>query len=309
MRLDTSVLAALATAFFWTVTALSFEYAGRRIGSFALNFLRLVLGSLFLGAYGLATRGRFLPSDAPAAAWLWLGASGLVGLVLGDLCLFQAFIDIGSRIAMLVYATAPAMTALLGFAVLGEGLGAVQAGGMALTLAGIALVVLGKRGAGETPARAAGAAGGGRRARGLALAFAAAVGQAGGLILSKLGAGSGAGAMDPFAGTQIRVLAGVAGFALLSAATGSLRGVLGALRDRRALASLGLGSFFGPFLGVSLSLLAVQSGNAAVASALMSLVPVLIIAPSALIMKERVTGREILGALVATGGAAVLALA
>ena len=293
-------LAALGTALLWTVTALCFEHAARRIGAFALNFLRLLVGFAFLTLYGLAIHGAPLPVGASAEAWLWLSASGLVGLVAGDLLLFQSFIDVGSRVAMLVYASAPAMTAVLGFAFLGERLGAAAAGGMALTLAGIALVVLGR------PASAApsspGAGHGARRSRGILLAFGAALGQAAGLILGKQGAGR----MDPFSGTQIRVGAGILGFALVLTAVRSWRGLGAALRDRRALVSLSLGSFFGPFLGVSLSLLAVQSGNAGVASAIMSIVPVLIIAPSALMSGERVGAREILGAAVAVAGVFVL---
>jgi drug/metabolite transporter (DMT)-like permease len=301
MQFNTGAAAALGTALAWTVTALAFEYAGKRIGAFALNLLRLLAGFVFLGAYCLIRRGSILPLDEPLATWLWLGASGIVGLVIGDLLLFQAFIDIGSRIAMLVYATAPAMTALLGLAVLGERITLVGAGGMAITLAGIATVVLGgrKEGNGAAPAERP------HRLRGLLLALGGALGQAGGLILSKIGAGS----MDPFAGTQIRVSAGVLGFAVILLVTRSWKGVAAALRDRRAVAGLTVGSFFGPFLGVSLSLLAVQSGNAGVASAIMSIVPVLIIAPSAIILKERINLREILGSLLAVAGVFVLFLA
>ncbi len=303
-QLNIGALAALGTAFAWTLTALAFEYAGKRIGAVALNFLRLVLGCLFLGLYGLASRGRFLPLDAPLSSWAWLGASGIVGLVLGDLLLFQAFIDIGSRVAMLVYATAPAFTAVLGFLVFGERISALGVGGMCLTLAGIAIVVFGRRpNTGNAPANRP------HRARGLALAAGATLGQAGGLILSKLGAGSGAGAMDPFAGTQIRVVAGVLGFAIALVATRSWKGIASAFKDRKAITSLSLGSFFGPFLGVSLSLLAVQSGNVGVASAIMSIVPVLIIAPSALFLKEKVALREIIGSVVAVAGVFALFLA
>ncbi len=331
MHLSASAAAALGTALAWTLTAIAFEYAAKRIGSLVLNLLRLLAGFLFLGIYCLIARGSFLPLDLPISSWLWLGASGLIGFVVGDLLLFQAFIDIGSRIAMLVYATAPAMTAILGFAALGERITLVGAGGMALTLAGIAVVVLSKRAASGTeassaarPAAAASAppANRPRRLRGIALALGGAAGQAGGLILGKIGATASAGSgaiavgavaaaepIDPFAGTQIRVVAGLIGFAAVILATRSWKGVLAGLKDTKALASLSVGAFFGPFLGVSLSLFAVSSGNAGVASAIMSIVPVLIIAPSALILKERVTLKEILGSIVAVAGVAVLALA
>jgi drug/metabolite transporter (DMT)-like permease len=317
MHLNAGALAALATAFAWTFTALAFEYAAKRIGSLVLNLLRLLVGFAFLAAYCLVVRGSILPLDLAPRSWLWLGASGLVGFVIGDLLLFQAFIDIGSRIAMLVYATAPAMTAFLGFLVLGERITLAGAGGMALTLAGIAIVVMGKRGAGSADGVAPASAGGRHHLRGLLMSLGGAAGQAGGLILGKLGAlparaAPGAAAppaLDPFAGTQIRVIAGVLGFAAVILATRSWKGVWAALKDRKAVASLTAGAFFGPFLGVSLSLLAVTSGNAGVASAIMSIVPVLIIAPSAIIMKERPSAREILGSFVAVAGVFALCLA
>jgi drug/metabolite transporter (DMT)-like permease len=69
---------------------------------------------------------------------------------------------------------------------------------------------------------------------------------------------------------------------------------------------LSLGAFFGPFLGVSFSLLAVQYANMGVAATLMAIVPILIIPPSMLINKERVTAKEIIGAIVAVTGVAML---
>ena len=294
-------LAALATAVAWTVTALAFEYAANRIGAMALNFLRLAAGCIFLGLWCLFTQGFFLPLNAPGSAWLWLSASGVVGLVVGDLLLFLAFIDIGSRVSMLIYASAPALTAVLGFGILGERLAGLAVLGMALTLAGIAIVVL-KPAADSHTRHAVSRA---TRTRGVLCAFGGALGQAGGLILSKIGAGN----MNPFAGTQIRVSAAVVTFALILVLSGQWRGAGKALRDGRALASLSVGSFFGPFLGVSLSLLAVQTTNAGIAAAIMSIVPVLIIAPAAIFNRERIRLREVAGSVVAVAGVFVLFLA
>jgi len=310
MGLNVGALAALGTAVAWTFTAIAFEYAGKRIGALVLNFLRLCTAFLFLGAYGLVARGLPVPLDASPSAWLWLSASGIVGFVLGDLFLFQAFIDIGSRLSMLVYASAPIFTSVLGFVAFGERLTALELLGMALTLGGIAFVVLGKRPSGaEGPAGGTRGGGQARRARGLLLALLATVGQAGGLVLGKLGAGSGAGAMDPFAGTQVRVIAGIVGFAVVLCFARSWGAVGLSLKDGKAVASLTAGAFLGPFLGVSLSLFAVQSGNTGIASAIMSITPVLIILPSALVFKERITLKEILGSVVTVAGVCVLSLA
>jgi drug/metabolite transporter (DMT)-like permease len=316
MEINVGALAALGTAFAWTFTSIAFEYAGKRIGALVLNLLRLLVAFVFLGAYGLVARGRFVPLDAPCTSWLWLGASGLVGFVLGDLCLFQAYIDIGARLSLLVYATTPIFTAILGFMAFGERLTSLGLGGMCLTLAGIPFVILSRRPAmSGLPDASRSVA---RRARGLLLALGGALGQAGGLVLAKLGAGSvtvanvaphAMLAMDPFAGTQIRVIAGVLGFALVVSATRTWREVGTGLKDGKAVASLTAGAFFGPFLGVSLSLLAVQSGNTGIASAIMSITPVLVIAPSAIVFKEKVTLREVIGSVIAIAGVFVLFLA
>jgi drug/metabolite transporter (DMT)-like permease len=286
-------LAALGTALCWTITAMSFESAGKRIGSFTVNIIRLVMALAIFAVVGLIARGFVIPVDLPGSAWFWLTLSGIVGFVLGDLMLFQAFVEIGARIAMLVYASVPPITALLGRIFLGERLSNLGVLGMALTVAGIALVVL-------KPAERPSPTGSPRRmARGVLLALGGALGQAGGLILGRIGAGRD---LDPFASTQIRVIAGVIGFAILFTLTGRWKRVTEAIRDRGAMARVGTGALFGPFLGVSLGLYAAQNTSAGIASTIMALVPVLIIVPSVVIFREKVTVREIAGAVVAVAG-------
>jgi drug/metabolite transporter (DMT)-like permease len=96
------------------------------------------------------------------------------------------------------------------------------------------------------------------------------------------------------------------GFALLFVFIGWWPRVIAALRDGPAMARTSLGAFFGPFLGVSLSLVAVKYTEAGVAATLMALVPVMIIPLTVLVRKERVTARSVLGAIVAVGGAGLL---
>jgi drug/metabolite transporter (DMT)-like permease len=74
------------------------------------------------------------------------------------------------------------------------------------------------------------------------------------------------------------------------------------------MATMSLGSFFGPFLGVSFSLVAVKYTATGIAATIMAIVPVLIIVPSVVLFKEPVSRREILGAVVAVAGVAILFL-
>jgi drug/metabolite transporter (DMT)-like permease len=301
-------LAALATAACWVATALAFEAAGRRIGSLTVNILRLGMAAGLLAAWGWATRGLAWPSDASAHAWRWLAVSGLVGFTFGDLCLFRAFVVLGSRLSTLMMALAPPLAALLGWLVLGELLTPLDLAGMALTVGGVAWAVAERQ---RLVPGAAGAAGeprpppldpGRRRLAGVALGFGGALGQAGGLVLSKLGMG----AYDSFAATQIRVLAGLAGYVVLFTLIGRWHRVAAAFRQPAALGHTAVGAFFGPFLGVSLSLLAVQRIETGVAASLMATTPILILPVVVLAGRERVGAGGWLGALVAVAGVVLL---
>jgi len=289
-------IAALATAACWVVSSLSFQSAGRRVGSLPVNFLRIFLAFFLLGFYTLAVHGSFIPMGASAHAWLWLSLSGLVGFVFGDLFLFKAFVAVGARLSMLVMASVPVQTALIGYLFLGERIGMLGIGGLAVTLAGIMLVVASRRNGDGAPRAGLG--------RGVFSAFLGAFGQAVGYVLSKYGMGD----YDPFAATQIRVITGVIGFAFVVTLRGAWPRVRQALRDGGALARIATGAFFGPFLGVSLSLLAAQHTATGIAATLMATTPVLIIAPARLFFKEEVGWREVVGALVAVAGAAVIFL-
>lgn len=290
-------IAALLTAGFWTITAISFELAGKKIGSFSLNWIRLVLGFLFLSIFTWITRGQFFPTDATSTTWMWLAFSGIIGFTFGDLCLFEAFILIGSRISMLIMCLVPPFTALLSWIVLGETLSIIDILGMTLTVAGISWVIIKRPGESDNKIVK-------RATWGVLLAIGGALGQASGLILSKYGMGD----YNAFAATQIRIIAGFIGFSILFFPFKKWSNVGQAYKHKKGMMFTTIGAFFGPFLGVSFSLLAIQKTLAGVASTIMAIVPILIIPPSVIIFKEKVAPAEIIGAIVAVIGVAILFL-
>ena len=296
MSIPLGELAALGTALCWTASSLAFSAAGRRMGSLSLNLVRLVFAFVFLGLFNLARRGLLLPLDASASAWGWLFVSGLVGFVFGDMCLFRAFLLIGPRVAMLIMSLAPPIAAVLGWLLLGERLSTLGILGMVVTLVGVAVVVL------ERTAHSEDAGAKGESGRGILLAFGGALGQAVGLVLSKIGMKT----YDPFAATQIRIIAGIVGFSVLFTFIGWWGRAAEAARDRVGLGFAALGAIAGPFVGVSLSLLSIQHTETGVAATIMSTTPVLVIPAVILLHKEHVSLRAALGALVAVGGVALL---
>jgi drug/metabolite transporter (DMT)-like permease len=113
---------------------------------------------------------------------------------------------------------------------------------------------------------------------------------------------------DAFAASQIRVLAGLISFTAIFFFMRRWQRVWEAFRNLKGMLFTSLGSVFGPFLGVSFSLLAVQHTATGIAATIMSIVPILLIPPAIILFKEKVTLREILGSFIAVGGVALLFL-
>lgn len=290
-------LAALGTAFCWSLSATAFELSGKKVGSLSVNYIRLITGFIFISIFNVFTRGYFLPIDATSKNWLFLSISGLIGFFIGDLFLFQSYLEVGARVSMLIMATSPPITALLGFIIFGEKLRLVSIFGMAITLLGIAIVILSKN-PDEKKIKLT------HSVKGLTYAFLGSLGQSVGLIFSKIGMGG----YNPFAATQIRIIAGFISFTLLIIYLKKWDELKLALKDKKAMVGITIGSIFGPFVGVSLSLLSLQYTSAGISSTITSIVPVTIIPLSILVFKEKIKFKEILGAITTVAGVAVLFL-
>jgi drug/metabolite transporter (DMT)-like permease len=303
--------AALATAVCWSVTPFFFTSASRRIGSFSANVVRLVIACALLGLAVLVTTAGDAP---PPRQTLLFVASGLIGLTLGDAALFEALVILGPRRVSLLGALAPVVVAVVSVPLLGEGLTPIAAGGMALTLGGVAWVVLERPADGETH---------GSLGRGVVLGALAAAGQGLGAICAKAGLGdapadtalgalaAGGGSavsITALEGTLIRMLAGCAGMLVWAALRGRVGEIVRSTRDGRAMSMAAGGAVFGPFVGVWLSLVAFKhTSQTAVAQTIMSFSPVLVIVIARSVHHERPSARAWLGSFAAITGVAVLA--
>jgi drug/metabolite transporter (DMT)-like permease len=293
-------LAALGTSVCWTGSSTFFASGSRLVGSVTVNRWRLLVAAGLLTLTHWLLLGHPLPLTAEPRRWMWLSLSGVVGLAIGDAFLFQAYVWIGPRLSMLVMTTAPVMGALLAWAALGERMRPGQWAGVILTILGIAWVVLDKANSGEAENE--------RRdyRRGLIFGLGAALGQAGGLVLSKNGL---YGDFSALSANTIRILAASAAMWLLTLLQGQAGATLRRLSEQpRALLPILGGSFFGPYLGVWLSLVSIQHTTIGVASTLMALPPIFLLPVGRYVFKERVGWRAAAGTLVALAGVALLFL-
>jgi len=293
-------IASLITSFFFSVGPTFFTLAGRLVGSVVVNRTRLVVAFFYLMIVHGLLYGSLLPLDAAPDRWFWLGLSGLIGFVLGDAALFQAFIVIGTRLTMLIFAVNPIIAALLGWLFLDESLSPTQILGMAITLIGIAWVMLerGNQTQRELTPKA--------YASGILLAALAGAGQAGGAVTAKLGL---YGDFPTLSGQIIRISTAAVAIWILTFLSRKARVTVQALRDQpKAVSYILIASFLGPFLGVFFSLLAIQHTQVGIASTLMSLQPVFLIPIGYYFFKETITVRAIIGTLVTIVGVAVIFL-
>ncbi len=289
-------LAALTTSVCFTATSTMFTLAGRMVGSAVVNRTRLLF-AVFLLALAHPLMGIPLPWHAEAFRWGWLGLSGVVGLALGDAFLFQAFVWIGPRLTMLMLSLAPILATVLAWLFLGERLTPLQVVAILLTIGGTIWVVQ------DQNRRPAGTRNAHFKA-GILFGLGAAAGQALGLIFAKQGL---RGAFPALSGTLIRMLAASLALWGWTMARGQAGENLRRLRARpRALLYLSAGSFTGPFLGVTLSLYAVQHTPVGIASTLTSLPPVLLLPVGYFFFKERFGWGAVAGTLLAIAGVVML---
>jgi drug/metabolite transporter (DMT)-like permease len=291
-------IAALGTAVCWTFTSIFFTLSGRRVGSIIVNQARLLLAVFFLSVTHLLVLGVLLPDQANLYRWFWLGLSGIIGLVLGDGFLFQAFVLIGPRRSMLLMALVPIISTLMAWLFLGETLSAIEIVAIGLTVGGVAWVVSEREANGVRVDRR-------QYWLGVLAGLGGALGQALGLVASKKGM---VGDFSPLSATLMRMMVAAAviwGYALLR---GRARPTFRALADRQAsLAILG-GAIAGPFLGVWLSLIAVNLTQVGIAATLMALSPIFLLLPTHWIFKEQFSLQSVVGTMIAIGGVAIIFL-
>ena len=292
-------LISIGVAFSWTATALLSEFGSKRLGNLTLNVLRMGLSLLFAMVMFWIVTGSPLPPVGSWEACGWMLLSGLVGYVIGDFCLFQCYIIIGSRYGQLFMTLAPLSAALMAWVTLGQQMTLMSIVAMIVTLTGIGLSVLGRGEHHKLSLKLP--------LNGVFFAIGAAMCQGIGLVLSKIGMNHyDATVMPvwliPFSANFLRCIAGIIGFSLLLYMREGMYPLHHALHDRKGMAVAIATTVFGPFVGVGFSLMAVQYTNAGIASTLMALTPIIIILPSYWLFHQPITWKSVLGALISVIG-------
>ena len=302
-------ISALAAAFFWSFTAIFFSEAGRIIGSYRVNKLRLLFAIAIYMLILTVRTGSPVPLGLNLTQIGWLSISGIVGLSIGDAAGFKALVMIGPRLTTLTFCAVPVVTTLVAWIFLGEQLHIVDLLGIAVTLGGVVWVVREREFQSDNrfdlhdshPDR-------GTKTRGLTLAIIASICQALGLILSKQGMIYSGATVDPMQASLVRMFAGTGGIWLYAIVRGEAVDTLKSIKQGKAMMLTLGGAIFGPFLGVWSSLVALAHTSAGIAATLNSTAPILILPTVILYYKEHVSIRAAIGAIIAVVGVTLLFL-
>ncbi len=292
----TGEIIALITAFLWSITSFLFGEVTEKIGPINLNINRLILGTLFLFIYILLFH---LEIKISFSQLIYLSISGVIGLVIGDSFLYKAFQHIGPRYSMLIMSLSPGLSSILGNIFLKESLTLTAVLGIIITIVGISIVSLERK---EVPTSKYKIS-----KIGFLFALLAALGQAIQLIFAKYAFNESE--LNGFVASFIRM---ISAFIIIIPAMALIKKFKNPFKllsnDPKTISFLVVGSFLGPFLGITFSLIAISLTKIGIASTLMSTMPIIMLPMTKIFYKEKIPFWGIIGSMLAVIGVAILFL-
>ena len=289
-------IAAVATAFCWSITSYAFTNAARRVGAIQVNIDRMAFASIILISI-ITISGISLNLSLNQISNLVI--SGILGLVLGDSFLFKSFQLIGARLGVIILASVPVLSTILAYFFLDEVISLLGMFGMLLTITGILIVMVEKKSNWSNNVSIS--------KTGIFYGFLGALGQACGLIFAKFAFQGGD--LNGFSASFIRLFSASIIILPLAATFRRYKNPFGIYpKDGYSTKVILIGTIFGPVLGITGSLIAIEYAKVGIASTLMATMPIIMLPISRFYFKEKLEWKSIIGAFVAVIGAAIIFL-
>jgi drug/metabolite transporter (DMT)-like permease len=282
---------ALVSASAWAFSSILFRRLGDEVSPLSMNFGKAIIGILYLGAILLITGMEPVNSQA----FLFLGVSGLLGIALGDTFYFRALIYLGPRLTILLGMLGPVITVILAVIFLKERLSPLAWLGIFLTIGGVSWVLWDR-----SPREKIGK----NWTAGIKYGLLSILCMSAGIIFAKIGVAS----ISALQATFIRLLWAVIGLALWGCVSRKLKNWVIPFSSIRLLKFILFTVFVAVFGGFWLFLLALKYIDASIATILNSTTPLFILPMAVFILKEKISMRSIIGAIVAVIGVILIFL-
>ncbi len=285
--------AALAGAWIWAMATVVYSRIGKRLPPLVLNLLKGTIAIAFL-SLTLMWRDRTIPPLEPRAIGL-LCLSGILGIGIGDTVYFEALNRLGARKTLLLETLAPPLAAFMALLFLQEWLSWQAWFGILVTLAGVSWVIA------ERVAESEGSSA--NIVTGIGFGILAALAQAGGAVLSRTALTQTN--ISPLWSSLIRVIAGSLCLLPWVSIRRQAHFIWVPFRSKQLLLAILLAAFASTYLGIWLQQTALKFSATGIAQTLLATSPLFVL-PLAILMKEQVSWRAVIGALIACAGIGLL---
>lgn len=289
----TGEISALIAAFLWACAAVLYRQLGVEIPPLALNLYKGVIASVLLYFTVIGIGHGWGDSTVYGLSLLFL--SGVIGIGVGDTAFFAALNRLGERHTVLIAETlAPPISVVIAYVVIQERLEATAIVGIVITLVGVAWVILERRNDSHSKPV--------HRRAGIQMAVIAALSQAIGAVLSREALTQSE--ISPWASTLVRLVGGIATVILWMAVTRHPF-VMPSLRSGRVVIYIFVATILGTYLGIYFQQVAFKYTSTGIALTLLA-TSSLFVLMIALIRRERVAIRSVVGVVVAVFGIGML---
>ena len=292
----------LLCALFWATAVLFFRKSGERATPVALNLFKGVTALLLLVPTMLLVDSHPMTVGHSRADWLWLAASGIIGIGIADTLFFASLNRLGAGRSAIVNCLYSPLVVLCSAALLSEPVGLALAGGAALMVTGI-LLESNPFASGATPGAAAIVA---RREQriGVALGVASMLMMAVGIVLAKPVLEH----SDVMWASVVRVAGGTAVVALVGLHPKHHAAIRRTFAPSRQWLYTVPGAVIGTYLAMVVWLAGVKYTNAGVAAVLNQTSTLLVPLLAAPTLGEKLTRRKLGAVVLGFAGAVVVTL-
>jgi drug/metabolite transporter (DMT)-like permease len=299
-------LIAILTTLCWSLGIFPFTEAAKRIGAGPLNQYRLLLAWIIISIILFFSDDlnifQLFTTPQPYH-YIFLGLSGIIGFSIGDYCSFTSFKLLGPKLGSLYTTFAPGAALIIGYIALNETINIIGIIGILTTIGGVIWLTFSKKDAYE-----ASKIGYKRDRKGIIYGVIGALCQGTGLVLSKYGMDYYSEKLPTMHAVWIRLLFAFAGAFIVSILLGKLKSNSKPIftNEKNNLPFLFLGTLLGPVMGVTLSLLAIQQLEVAVAQTIFALLPLFVLPISLIVYKEKITLQSVFACFIALTGVLLL---
>jgi drug/metabolite transporter (DMT)-like permease len=301
-------LFALGACLSWSIAGFIITNATKELSVPIINLLRLFFGITIITVVSILFGYQnfiHLFSTKMIQAWLWLGLSGIVSLVVGDYLSFKSYAILKPQKASVITTLSPTTALLFGILLLNEKINSVGVVGIIITIVGVISISLGRSQRNAIKTENIGSTN-----KAILYGIVAAACHGLSLALSKKGlmleknVGN---IITPLNATFIRLVVGFIFLSIIAIASGKIKIYYHQIfANKNASKQTIIASIFNPALAISLAMLSILYMDVAVAQTIFALVPFFTLLIAFFVLKEKVTAQSLLGVFVAVVGVGIL---